>query len=189
MRIINDEAFQSYLATFDGVKPSYTDTVEMSTAKYPFGDYILKGNLYLAKIKLLRITISPFKKNNDYWRFGIRFTDELPLGRPHRMAEGHPLFHLTRNTDPTSVLGTTYYDEHGKYVEENSGVVLQDYKNSPVEIVVYQKEALLAIAVLFETRHVWSNTFDFYTHQIAQLAAWGDANNYRLKVKVLGYAS
>jgi len=125
--------------------------------------------------------------NQDYWRFGIRFSNEPDVNTSERHSPNFPLFHFTKNTKENNLR----IHRLGKFKDSNpffETIFLEGYKNEEVSFLLSKHEDDSSLIFIFNKKehmdkHPNLGTVSGYSY--AQLSAWGDGAFFRINVKVI----
>lgn len=146
--------------------------------KQPNDDDYWGRTLDLKSLEKFEFSVDP---SSDYWRFGFKFSkdSDFPSGR---VSPGHPLFHLGRDNQ-SSGLKVTYYDTRGEAILNES--IKRGYRNTPIRLVLDHHNAHLRVRVIDSTGRkntLFEHEYDIDDHAFAQAFAWGDGNDYELRM-------
>lgn len=136
------------------------------------------------EIKKLELIITP-SKETVYWRAGLKFSQN-EVFTSARYGPNFPLFHLTKDVNENT-LKLHYYNEQGSRSTAHKDILMNDYKNDQVKLLVEVKKGLkdvLNITVINSNKKtLFEDKFNLSSHRYARLFAWGDGQNYEINIR------
>lgn len=119
--------------------------------------------------------------STQYWRWGLKFSNEFNFTIPGRVVPGHPLFHLTDSNNGT--LAVTYYNDQGKIWTGGVQEILNHYDGEPITVIISSGINHINISVVKDgqTKFTFNSESKYF---FAQIMTWADNQKYEIKTTV-----
>lgn len=119
--------------------------------------------------------------STQYWRWGLKFSNEFNFATPGRVVIGHPLFHLTDSNNGT--LAVTNYNDQGEIWTSGVQEILNHYDGEPITVVISSGINHINVSVVKDGQTKFTFNYDS-KYFFAQIMTWADNEKYEIKTTV-----